>query len=951
MPIKQGLSNVLGPLPPTVKEAAAHADRMNWFYKFFAGLLELQTANPLFAPLQKYVERVRAMHADETGIHDAAMRIMKDWRSLGEQAGNLSKFIQDLQTMPYLTSDQRKLRLWRHPTQQEFNDLVTKHKLSDGAVQLYNRIRQMDETFLRLIEQNAVDQAQRQITDPIKLADRIDDIRAYGRLARAQPFFPYTRFGRYYASVKDAAGKVTHFETFEPKKAFGITVKSAERYQQARKKELERQNPNSVVTTGVLPETAGPLIGMPTLLLQQMQGEDIGLTPDQISIIQQLQGMRNPAMTLGKRAIYGPEATPGYSLDLQRSFARYYFHGGRYYAKVRHAWGLRGNIAEAQLSSGNKAGLIASYMDDHLHNTVLDARGDFGFFKGAIFLWAMGYVPAAATQNLTQTPMITLPFLAGKFGDVSATRHILKAMSQLTSFYKRGKYDNMGGFEFDALSYGIKTGRISETQAPELAGIATGNNLITGQGGTRFQRNVVAFQEKAAFMFEMAEQFNRRIAFRAALNLALEKPNAKFVDESVQKYSKEFEALKGQFNEAQARAIISAVAATEQTQYVYARYARPRFMRGPKSILFVFKRYMQSTLFMLGQNKADVLPRYLVIAMLMGGLGGVPGYDDLAPIIRSFARWFFGKDVSVDRLVREYVMQWFDGKVEPDLVLHGLARRGFGLPGLLDLMGSFFTGNPGRGLSARPASNIPFPIIDRSKALSMGNILPVDLGKMFEPTNDLNKTEADQAQKASGAVFSVGFNLYKALMDAHMQKTDVKTWEKAMPRALADVSRNYRALSEGRERGRGGPASAATIVSYDPRDTEQMMEAFALLGGYQPLRQQAKWDQIMAKAEVESFYDFTRKGLMEQYFEARKGGNAGEITKVRDEIVQFNKTLPEYARGMVITADGLLKSMQGHERQLQARERGTSTQKSKIPIDRYVNSLFPEATIDVRRVK
>jgi hypothetical protein len=255
----------------------------------------------------------------------------------------------------------------------------------------------------------------------------------------------------------------------------------------------------------------------------------------------------------------------------------------------------------------------------------------------------------------------------------------------------------MSGFEYEAISYGIRTGRISETQAPEIAGIASGNNLIKGYGGNKFEQAAMAFQEKAASMFEMAEQFNRRVAFRAALTLAQQNPKAKFVQESVAKYHDEFLVLKPRFGNAEnkAAAVVSAIHAIDQTQFVYSKYARPRFMRGPlASTLFVFKTYMQKLLFMLGHNKADVLPRYLVIAMLMGGLGGVQGWDDFKTLIRAFARWFFGKDVDPEKLVREYVLQWFgkDSVLQPDLVLHGLARRGFGIPGLMDAAGSVFTG-------------------------------------------------------------------------------------------------------------------------------------------------------------------------------------------------------------------------------------------------------------------
>lgn len=952
-----------GVVPPEIKEAASHADRFNWMYKYLAGVTQLLDGNPYFQPLRKYVERVRAMHSDESKIHDAALRLMKDWRRLGSgMMKNLENLILDVQDMPYLSPQERKLQVWRHPTAAEFSALAAKHKVSNEALLVYNRMRQMDETFLQLLEFEAKEAARRRYADPVKLAARIDEIEATGRLARSQPFFPFTRFGRYYVTVKDAAGKILHFETFEPRRVAGVTTKRAEKYQAAKVREIEKKlQPGETVTSGVLPETAEPLIGLPTLLLQEMLGENVSFTPEQIEAIKLMQGTRNPAMGLRDRARFQDRSVTGVSLDLPRSFAKYFFHGGRYYAKTKHAWALRGHVAEAQIVPGNKAGLIASYMGDHLTNTVLDAKGDFGFFKGAIFLWAMGYSVAAATQNLTQTPMVTYPFLAGKFGDFRATKHLVKSMLDVTNFYRRGTYVEPSpttslDFELKALGYGIKTGRISETQAPELAGLAGGGKLISGMGGNRFEQGAAKFQEKAALAFELAEQFNRRVTFRAALRLAQENPKAKFVQESIQKYQGEYQQLVAEFgSEAKAASVVTAIHSVDQTQFVYARYARSRLFRGPRNILFVFKQYMSSLLWMLGNNKADVLPRWLIIAMLMGGLGGVPGYDDLKGIFRAIGIWFFGKDVNLDRMIRDWALQWFNGTVAPDLVLHGLARRGFGLPALVDMMGSTFTGQPGRGLidPKNPHStNVPVPVLDRSKAIGLGNILPLDIGKLMTPTDKLDKTIAEETQRASGAVFSVGFNMYKAIMDRDSPAGDFKRWEKAMPRALSSVSRSYRAFTEGRERGgKGGPNSAATIVPYDVRDTEQMLEAIAMGMGYQPLRQQAKWDIIMAQAESSAFYDMRKKDLLEEWFEALKGKDPKELDAMRAATIKYNQELPDYAKAMAISGDTIKKSMQTRERTVISRESGIPIQKTKIGISQEMQRLFPEATIDVRRVR
>ena len=230
----------------------------------------------------------------------------------------------------------------------------------------------------------------------------------------------------------------------------------------------------------------------------------------------------------------------------------------------------------------------------------------------------------------------------------------------------------------------------------------------------------------------------------------------------------------------------------------------------------------------------------------------------------------------------------------------------------------------------------------------MGNILPVDLGKLLTPTDKLDRTISDQTQKASGAVFSVGFNMYKAIMDSDSPATDFKRWEKAMPRVLSSASRAYRTFSEERERGsKGGRNSAATIIPYDPRDTEQMMEILAMSAGYQPLRQQAKWDSIIAKAEITAFYDMRRKGLLEEFFEAQKGKNKEEIGKVREEIIRYNKELPDYARGKAIGAETVQKSMMMRERQLNAHESGYRHRRATSRSRANRPNLFPEATIDV----
>lgn len=948
--------------PAVVQAAAAHADRINWLYKYLAGIDQLVKSNPRFTPLLRYYEKIVAMHREEAVIQDAALRVVKKWKGLPKEQGDgLTSFIDDMVNMNYRTPQEVTAGVKRVPTTAEEATWARKHNLSPDALRVYAEIKKMFDGFLIATSQNAIEEANRNFgpnsptPDPKKLTARLDAIRNTVLEIKKQPYFPFMRFGRHYVLMKDQAGKIVHLETFE---GWGpLHNQIAERKQLKRKAELARQYPQYTIEHSAFPESASPMLTLPPALLQSLQGGHT-LTPNMLQAIQYMQ--ITSARTFGRK-FTNKDYMTGYSQDFMRAFSRYFFHGAKYYSQVKYGWQLRSLIAAAQaIPNDNKAAYIADYMEDHLNNTVLDPRGDFGAFRGAMFLWAMGYVPAAALQNLTQTPMITFPFLGAKFGDAKASAAIVKALTKWKNFYQRGFYDQQTEFEWKAIGYGIKTGRISETQAAELAGIAQGSTLL-GTTGNMIQRNWTAFMNGASKMFELAEQVNRRVAFSAALDLALKDPNAKVVKEAITLYAEEYNELQAQggFSEPEARAIITASHVVDQTQYVYARYARPVAFRGKKGILFVFKKYVQSTMFMLGQNP-DVMLRYMLVAMLLGGAGGVPGYDDIESLVQGIGRWQFGKDWDANRATREYIINLFNGQIPPDLVLHGLSRRGFGLPALMDLIGSTYTGRPGRGLSPTEivngqrvynyGKNVPMPVVDRSRAITMGQILPFDLGTMLGPERDANSVIGEQTQKASGAVFSVGFNMYKAAVDMHRPLSDPKRWERAIPRVLSSASRGFRALTEGRERMRGGVNSAPTLIQYDRNNPEEFLEALSLFAGYQPLRQQAQWDRNMARSEVEKTLTFKRTLLYEQMYEALAAKDQEEIGRVRGLIKNFNDTLPPWAKGRVITPEGLEKSMEGRARERNASESGIPSRETSIGTARHVDELYPEATIDVRRL-
>src|SRR5882762_8953999 len=93
---------------------------------------------------------------------------------------------------------------------------------------------------------------------------------------------------------------------------------------------------------------------MPPLLLAQMR-MTMSLTPDQLNAIDMLQLADKTGLTPVLSAKYQKRffvpgysvLVPGYSMDLKRSFAKYFFHGAKFYSKTKFADTLKDLVRQA----------------------------------------------------------------------------------------------------------------------------------------------------------------------------------------------------------------------------------------------------------------------------------------------------------------------------------------------------------------------------------------------------------------------------------------------------------------------------------------------------------------------------------------------------------------------------------------------------------------------------
>jgi len=551
--------------------------------------------------------------------------------------------------------------------------------------------------------------------------------------------------------------------------------------------------------------------------------------------------------------------------------------------------------------------------------------------KGMIFHFALGFNPAVAAMNLSQQLIGTLPFVMSKFGDVRGMASVIGAQTRWKTYWKEGTYQSLAPTDFHsrAMAESIKGGVLTEAMAAELAAASEDRNMLKyfGNASEKVWHDV---GKASSWMFQMTEKMNRRVTFSAALDLAMRDPANKYVQDVVKANQIEYTRLRGEgWTHQETSAYLAATDAVRATQFEYASWARPKMFSGKAGALFVFKSFQVNTMFMLW-NYPSAGVRSLLIMGFLGGMMGIPGTEDLADILKVLAYQLFGKNFDLEREARKFVNDVSDGTVDPGLVLHGISREGYGIPAVMDMLGEL-TG----------VGDVPMPVVDRSRNIGVGPLLPAPLAPFLGPVADPNQAIAQTTQHASGAAFSVGFNIYKTLVDPQLSAWDMKRWERAMPSALRNVSRMFRVYREGMERSAGGNP----VQTFDPNDTEQMMEILSMGAGYQPLSLTARYDQMRFLNDAKAFYDLRHNGLLRQLSTAYVMKDKEEIQHVLDAIRKFNKELPKEARGYALTHDAIQASVRARAKNFKILKRGGTIQKRDAGLIKVLDPLVPELEV------
>ncbi len=923
----------------TKKRALLDLDKYNWWIKTTWTILQLGAENRHIPWLTRYIERQNFMANTKMNWMSRADQRVKEWQRLyKEQADALANLLFDVTEGNFMEVEIEKDGVkvitslkpepLRNPTPEELARLVKKHNVGEQALGLYFRIKQDFQDFLKAIEQAQITKAERTFTDQDQLNDKLKKIHTTMKALRDKPYFPLSRFGKYTVVVRSRkTGDVIYMEAHETRgqrnRAFERVRKMPEY-----KKELIRKSQftEDTVPYRSLPPTVKEDIVR--LLELDIPKDDAALEGKRVRKLAELEEILFEQSDASRfiKHFEQRKSTPGYSKDAMRNYADYFFRGSNHIARIQHMDELDDAIRGLEKELGDMTKLNAPDLDrrigivqmvkDH-RNYLMNPGNDWSNLRALGFVWFIGFVPASAAINLTQVPLVGYPYLAARFGDVRAIRALTRAGNDVRKLY----LNKLGGItdeKLRAINLGIRQNFLEESQAMELAAMATHNVLQRALPGDKVQRMFREIQYTSAWMFQTAEKFNRRIMFSAAFDMALQaEPDskaAKYLDELAADNPMQINELKNQgWSDKHIKAFLAGKDAVNRTQYEYATWNRPLFMRGKKSVVFLFYNFIQNNLWFLNmfQNRPGS-KRALLLLLFTAGLSGLPWAEDL----QTFAKWLarqFGMDFDPERELREMLVELTD--ISPDVFLHGASRYNFGLGHVGELTGW------------------PLPSFDLSGRLSMGQVLP---GMDFLNQGDFDYRFLRGATDASGAVGSGLINIMQAIADSK-NPDQWKRWERAFPSSMKNMSKGFRRYVREGEQSR----NFANIVDYDPNDPEHLLENIGQAAGFAPTRVNQEWDRIRMQQESAMFWDSIKSVLMSQFDAAIEMNDREGKADVRKAIKQYNNTVP--FRNLRISGDKLEASRKNRARARALQERGLLPQKSNIPLSREINRLFPES--------
>lgn len=865
--IMQGLTGGKGNFgkwrpPYNQKDLEYDIAAFNGVIKHGTTLLQLFELNKGIPGLKRYVETIKAWHSQKMKWTQMADERLAQWKSLGKERNSLGDFLQELTILSQQTGKKYTLQ------DAEYQELVEKYELSPEALATADLV---DTDFLAVLDSMEesiladLERTHRNDASLEKFNTNVAEVTKNFQELRNRNFFPLSRFGKFALMTYANKAKVVNGVAYKVNDIISFETYETEGQRKAAFKSYKGQKDIRIGQTK-LSDVQQMSAGLPPQLMNLIE-ERLNLNPDQMKAFQDIKKDIAPGQSFLKH-MKQRKITEGYANDAMRSYANYFMFFGSYAAKLRYKSTMSDSIDEVTdqerrlTRDGGKADKFAGirdYLQEH-NNYIMNPTNEWAALRALGFFWFLGFNLKSAAINLTQVPFVAYPYLAARYGDGKTVGKLKAAYMKDLKYWKgkssmETKYVDM----FNQLA-----ALLNESLATELAAVTEGSVLGRILPGTVFKSEKVArgiqrTMEASAFFFQKAEGLNRRVTAFAAYDLAIE---------SGANHQEAVEAARE---------------AVEQTQFEFAGWNRPAFMRGKKSTIFLFWMYKQHMVFFLANDPGKW--RYLGLLGLFGGMAGLPFATNLMDVATAMMQSSGGGDEPEKRQIlnsriwlREYVA---DLGTNPDLMMHGLSSTSMGLTQVANLIG------------------MPMVDVNVSGTLGMGDLVPGVSG-FLNTTRSPEERLAEGAVSVAGAVAAIPVGFYQALTST--DPNIVKRVEKAMPKFMRSISAATRKAVTGEETNRAG----VPIVKYDIENAEHRAELIAQALNFQTTRESRAKEKHYLTQNIAKYYETRRRLLLEDLSYALRTEDKKMYSQAWVAVMKYNKNAP---LGFTIAGQDVMRSI------------------------------------------
>lgn len=760
-------------------------------------------------------------------------------------------------------------------------------KLGTEGQSVYNQMR---DTYKKMYEDvkavldNRIDSALEDKATANKVKAEI-----YQRLfasGHIEPYFPLTRTGKYwlsYSAIDPRNGnKEFYVEAYETSYERDQAVKELQADKSAKAEDIQKFANLSQVNYRKTPATS-----FVNSILRTMEANkvDAEVTEEVMRLFLNTlpetsfaQSFRRRKGTLGfQHDAIGALRSKTYSLARQLSNMEY----GAKFEK------LRADMKDYVRSQGNKEEAV-EYMNE------LDKRIDYAispdipqWSKLATsfgFNMTLGFNVSSALINMSQIPLVVMPYLGGKYGYAQTSKALGRAARYFTASgfdrevemmvptdkgekkVKVRAFPSMDNYDFSKegapkhlqtlVEVAAARGQLNRSQMYDILDVDESNNLLTKVNAA------------SGFVFHHAERMNRQVALIAAYELELDR-------------------LKGQGKTGKAAeqaAADYAVYVTELTNGGTAAAAAPRIAQSALGkVVFMYKRYGVSMYYMLYKTARDALasqdPKVQAAAKkqiagvyasaaLMAGVQGIPMFGIAAMLYNLILKG--EDDDDFDTAARKWM---------GETIYSGLGNAVFGVElasrmGLSDLLF--------RDTTTKPSDSVMLSLMEQ-----MG-----------------------------GPVFGVASRMergLKLIADGNVERGV----EQMMPSAIGNGLKAVRFGSEGANTLRGDPITGE-IGPWN---------VFAQFFGFAPAEYTRQLEINSSLKNIERAAVEERTKLLRKYYIAMRQGDGAEAGEVVKKMLEYNKKHP----GAAITPETIKSSMAQHMRTTAQMYHGITLNKALRP--------------------